>query len=720
MQPRILVLLRGFLTKPRSPYSTDFAKYAVDDDEDYERGMVMLASLFFMVVAIWIVVLLILKCQGETVGCASGNPVRSEVVSSGTKNDDGSTDVEDHAEEDRTEEVNTRRGEHAVMSLSSSMFSQSINNGDPGDIFSAPGEGSTIGIGSVVYQIPVRQRRMQMAFGLLSLATIVCVPMILIFSFAPLKEAATDSEAFLVEARDIVNEVDASLVAIESATQNVVRIVEGVTFDINDICPAAADPTFANGEVAEELQGMLTLFESGYQDVESRLSDAISDTVIEVSRKVSDALDVAENAYHKMDDYVWMVPGLLLVLSSLLVILSVGVFLAWKAQSNDRFQDILSYGILPFFFALSIGSWAMAAAAGLTTAASSDVCLSVGSQGSPDDTVALALQYGGQVNGTVGQFVSAYTSGCTGDKPTAELHTLEEELQEIVDFIWQHLSNIDSQGREGLLEACGDGSMSVFLAASRDMAKLLTAVRKSVGSIQSSLECDRVGNIYVEAVHESLCTDIAAASAWGFILFAAVGILTMCIVSVRASWRHKVCDEKIYDEDDVAENMIVDEHEEYLEYISRFKHEWQDYGGIEDPAVQEQRRTAFLQSSALSPRSMLLSDPSTGSESLSDDGAALSPHDDSTVDVSTFDPYPSMDNRSPSSAISADISFASLRDPDEIESRRPMASVLDREDGPTISEDEPDTVAIPEVSGDRGDVEVFLGRKNGENRKHLL
>jgi hypothetical protein len=31
----------------------------------------------------------------------------------------------------------------------------------------------------------------------------------------------------------------------------------------------------------------------------------------------------------------------------------------------------------------------------------------------------------------------------------------------------------------------------------------------------------------------------------------------------------------------VADNMIMDEHEEYLAYISKYKHEWQEYKGID-------------------------------------------------------------------------------------------------------------------------------------------
>jgi hypothetical protein len=39
-------------------------------------------------------------------------------------------------------------------------------------------------------------------------------------------------------------------------------------------------------------------------------------------------------------------------------------------------------------------------------------------------------------------------------------------------------------------------------------------------------------------------------------------------------------EDKVYDENEAAENMVLDEHEEYLAYISKYKHEWEDYEGI--------------------------------------------------------------------------------------------------------------------------------------------
>jgi hypothetical protein len=60
----------------------------------------------------------------------------------------------------------------------------------------------------------------------------------------------------------------------------------------------------------------------------------------------------------------------------------------------------------------------------------------------------------------------------------------------------------------------------------------------------------------------------------------------MVIMSLRASWLQNVQEEKVYhDESEMAENMILDEHEEYLAYISKYKHEWQEYRGFDERPI---------------------------------------------------------------------------------------------------------------------------------------
>jgi hypothetical protein len=156
-------------------------------------------------------------------------------------------------------------------------------------------------------------------------------------------------------------------------------------------------------------------------------------------------------------------------------------------------------------------------------------------------------------------------------------------VQDQIDLVWRQISEIDSIGRTKLVELCGGSRLQDLLSGARTLAKLLTAVRRSLDSATGSLQCDRMNPIYIQAAHNALCTNAASASAYGFVLFFALAIATMTMISLRASWLRNIVEEKVFhDEDEVAENMILDEHEEYLNYISKYKHEWQEYKGIEN------------------------------------------------------------------------------------------------------------------------------------------
>ena len=148
--------------------------------------------------------------------------------------------------------------------------------------------------------------------------------------------------------------------------------------------------------------------------------------------------------------------------------------------------------------------------------------------------------------------------------------------------MWQQISRIDSIGRTEIIETCGGTELEGLLVDARTLAKLLTTIRRSLLSVSTSISCPRISPLYIALVHDAICTDVTAASARGFLLFVVLGICLMVMVSLRAAWLQVILKEKVYhDEMDIAENMILDEHEEYLAYISRYKHEWEEYRGFD-------------------------------------------------------------------------------------------------------------------------------------------
>eukprot|EP00532_Pseudo-nitzschia_australis_P016686 CAMPEP_0168247614 /NCGR_PEP_ID=MMETSP0141_2-20121125/1004_1 /TAXON_ID=44445 /ORGANISM="Pseudo-nitzschia australis, Strain 10249 10 AB" /LENGTH=486 /DNA_ID=CAMNT_0008183437 /DNA_START=82 /DNA_END=1542 /DNA_ORIENTATION=- len=270
------------------------------------------------------------------------------------------------------------------------------------------------------------------------------------------------------------------------------------------------------------------------------------------------------------------------------------VVLAWKERSSVRVQRCMSYIVLPLLILAATTCWIMLMALSLSTMIGTDICLSSSPNGSPDETILQLLStVGNGTNGTTYQVASTYINQCHGPDPTQSIQDLKLETQEDIDNIWRQVSKIDSVGRADVLEKCGNTQeFQEMLSGARDLAMSLTNIRRELSSLAKSMKCSSIHPIYTQTSHDILCTETLSASVYGFVMFLIMWICLMIMISLRASWLGNIDEEKVYhDETEVAENMVVDEHEEYLAYISRYKHEWQEYEGFEEDGALKSSTT---------------------------------------------------------------------------------------------------------------------------------
>ena len=229
---------------------------------------------------------------------------------------------------------------------------------------------------------------------------------------------------------------------------------------------------------------------------------------------------------------------------------------------------------------------------------------------------------------------------------------MEEELQTSIDSIWSHISLADSIGHDELALRCGT-SVEGILDVARSLALSLTGIRKALISVIESLRCAPINAIYIQAVHGALCTDSAQALAWAYVLFSLAAIGGMSMVSTRACLYKAVSEELVYDESEVAENMILNEHEEYLAYISQYKHEWEEYQGINTVSLEN----SLVGSDDNSIRSAEGDSVREEDEILLDAAETWSAGSSELFESESDHDYESIDSATPSE----DISFLSLR-----------------------------------------------------------
>jgi hypothetical protein len=411
----------------------------------------------------------------------------------------------------------------------------------------------------------------------------------------------------------MIGQVRAALTTISTASQSASGILSQTSTNSSFFCPNINSTNF-DSRLGRNLLQLSHLLSVEYVALQNLITNNMTE-IEDILQTIEDAADLMEFSFDRAESVMWLVPGLLLAVSIATALATFGVILAWKHESGVRLQRCMSYGLLPALTALCILCWILGIATVVTTTLSADFCLSGTKSGSPDITVEnMLLTHGDLPNTTKHQFIGRYTSvsltsifwlsglgkfvlthgffmslqGCKGIEPALLIVSLERESQDKVDEIWAQISSVDSFGRSALSEDCGGAGLDELLSASRNIAKLLTKVRRALDSASDSLVCERIDPLYIETVHGSICTDFAEASGWGAVTFCLLGITMMTLITLRASWRVKIDEDRIYhDESEVAENMVVDEHEEYLRYISKYRHEWQEYNGFGSTSMRQ-------------------------------------------------------------------------------------------------------------------------------------
>ena len=362
--------------------------------------------------------------------------------------------------------------------------------------------------------------------------------------------------------------------------------IDSVPTDLNEVCPLVKVKDLKE-KIGVDISDIVNTIINQQDSLEAEIAAQLSTQQSHVNG-IEDQLSTIEAYADKYENYLLILPSLLLLIIGLTIASMAGVIMAWKRKSSSQFQRLLSYCVLPLLLLVAIACWVLVMGFALTTMVGTDMCLSSSFNGSPDQTIQDILSTTG--NGTVGSlqhFASTYIIDCEGSDPTKDIRKMKLEVQDQIDDIWREVSKIDSIGRVYVIEQCGDAEQfSKMLSGARDLAIILTDIRRALSSIEESVGCESIHSLYTEASQDVVCTQTLSASSYGFILFLVMWISVMAMISLRASWLWNSEEEKVYqDIQEIAENMVVDEHEEYLAYISKYKHEWQEYEGIEEDGV---------------------------------------------------------------------------------------------------------------------------------------
>jgi cytochrome c-type biogenesis protein CcmH/NrfG len=308
-----------------------------NDQKDYTYGFTVFVSIMASLLFVWAAILIILKYEGERVGCASGRPFQV-TIEQATAQSSSSTIIDLDSSIDSTSDVELLDEQRSTNESSKGTREVKMK------------------------AIVRRQRRTRIAFFLSGLVVLVCAALLLVFSFSSIRQSTKKADELFAVSQDIINQVKTSVKTVLSASDYANETFASTSWDFNQICPNFAS-TESLGVDLKELTAVLgTEFNKLQTTVNSNMTN-INQTI----SLVQDTLDKIQGAIEKTDENLWILPAVVLFIFVVAAAVLVTAVLTWTGKSRINFEKRIAYGVLPVLIIVAVICWNLAVGAAIST-----------------------------------------------------------------------------------------------------------------------------------------------------------------------------------------------------------------------------------------------------------------------------------------------------------------------------------------------------------------
>jgi hypothetical protein len=272
--------------------------------------------------------------------------------------------------------------------------------------------------------------------------------------------------------------------------------------------------------ICVQLDTLVGVYQNNYTILLSEVSRDVA-PVHNFIHNATSALSSEEILVFVTEKHLWLIPTVLLVSALSTVLAIFGPFLAQRHEVNKTFAHFFSFWLPSLMILLSMTCWTTAMGGSVATAISVDACLAGSQSGSPHDTIeGLLTAHGAHSSDPIYRYISAYTSKCSySEDPSTYIMEMQDKVQNLTDFMQRTLVEIDKIGLGNLSTNCkGKDGFDFFLSGTQDVTRYLTNIERALEGMVVALSCERVNELYDDAVNQSICSDAASSIAWGFII----------------------------------------------------------------------------------------------------------------------------------------------------------------------------------------------------------
>jgi len=447
-----------------------------EEQKSYLIGVVSTSVIILLIFAVWSIVLIVLKCLGKKVGCASGIPP------SLPKKDMDVQDYIDDETEDRAKKIKCNI-----------LWSRII--------FILCGVGNIISSSIFVH------------YGVNSLQ----------HSIANVDGSLHKVDDVLYQTNDVLDQ----FVAAEKQTIQVTTTFEdellSTTSNRSGYCFGKEDAPFRNFII--DLADLLSNIKTGITSQASKLQGDIL-SMTGVTSKVRENLTTV--------DWVFKVALAIAIIQIMItIILVAGVLLAWIQKYPKPFRCIQSYVVLPFFACMVFLSALFSCVFVCVSVFGSDFCF-----GNPDGKVLGALEKM-EFNSAAFNLIAFYIKGCIDDLRPALVKNVTDAIGDgVTALTYTHeiIENV-AQFDSGLYtQLCGTDAFFVTQLLNKTDA-VLHGLVSTASDTKELLYCSNFNPIYVDVVYNAICYNGVKGIRVIFSTQLCIAVFSMIMITLRVSWQ---------------------------------------------------------------------------------------------------------------------------------------------------------------------------------------
>lgn len=292
-------------------------------------------------------------------------------------------------------------------------------------------------------QLANRRRRryiIRAFFALFGLLSAISGALILPKTYSPIINAAETTSHHLEDVQLILSKIQRLLKVVDQTADATLQINAELKDVLPGLCPGLPQSEFV-WELGVDPVEIGLVLERGYQDFYTSAGDTIAQ-VHESTTDIDALIRNVEFGIQSVQDEMWILPLLTIGMTILTCVCLLAVFWAilqerfpstcYHALSQDRFEQVLAYFILPLFAFLITVIWILLSALAIGAVVVSDICLP-----SPNSSIhSIISSRGMDMESFLGQSISSYVSvsriGCTMERSINLLNSPKVLLSTLV------------------------------------------------------------------------------------------------------------------------------------------------------------------------------------------------------------------------------------------------------------------------------------------------